>query len=291
MFINQIMKILYITTWMHHKNHHALMNYKNIEFKMINSIHELINPEEYDCVISPSEPIDTSKYPNAKFIFGPHFSVFPDENLLKIQTKNAVYNNLCDWVRNDWQKSPYCSNIKSITMPFGVDTERFKPTKPINERDKIFVYFKNRHPNELYLLEKYLKTKNIEYKMFHYEHRYHEADYMNYLQESKYGIWLGRHESQGFALQEALSANVPLLVWNVKSMNQEYGCNYEDIPATVVPYWDNTCGETFYNYEELETTHNILLQNIGKYNPRKFIEENLCMEVCEQKLIKTIQDI
>ena len=52
--------------------------------------------------------------------------------------------------------------------------------------------------------------------------------FFNYLQNSKYGIWLDAHESQGFALQEALSCNVPLLVWNISSMNQEYNSTYNN---------------------------------------------------------------
>ena len=55
-----------------------------------------------------------------------------------------------------------------------------------------------------------------------YINKYNETDYINYLKECKYGIWVDAHESQGFALEEALSLDVPLLVWNIKSLNQEY---------------------------------------------------------------------
>jgi glycosyltransferase involved in cell wall biosynthesis len=116
-------------------------------------------------------------------------------------------------------------------------------------------------------------------------------DYINYLHESKYGIWIGCHESQGFALQEALSCNVPLLVWNVESMNQEYGCNYIDIPATTTPYWDERCGEYFYDSNNFEDIFNKFIFNIENYRPREYILENLSMEVCEKKLIDTINNI
>ena len=32
--------------------------------------------------------LDTSKYPNKKFIFGPHFSVFPNNKLYEIKNIN-----------------------------------------------------------------------------------------------------------------------------------------------------------------------------------------------------------
>ena len=80
-------------------------------------------------------------------------------------------------------------------------------------------------------------------------------------------MWLDAHESQGFALQEALSCNVPLFVWNITSMRQEYGSSYNDIPATTIPYWDERCGEYFYNINELEDKFNLFLSKLETYKP------------------------
>ena len=146
-------------------------------------------------------------------------------------------------------------NVESIiplkVFYFPVNTKKFKPMENI-KKEKVFIYFKRRKQEELTFLKKFLHNKNIEFKVFDYVKRYKEEDYLKYLQESKYGIILDAHESQGFAIEEALSCDVPLLVWNVTSMNQEEGINYPDIPATSIPYWDNRCGESFYNKEEFE---------------------------------------
>jgi hypothetical protein len=278
---------------MHDKNNNALMNYKNIEFTIINSISKVDNYDlsQYDCVLSPQLPIDVSKYPNTKFIFGPHFSIFPDDKLKNIKGKNSVFNLLSNWVVDCWSKSQWCSNLKLIKCPFGVDTNKFKHVKDTNDRKEVFIYFKNRSPHELEIVKKFLNSKNINYRIFSYHNRYHENDYLNYLQNSKYGIWVGGHESQGFGLQEALSCDVPLLVWNVKSMNQEYLSTYEDIPATSVTYWDERCGEVFYDSSDFENVYDKFIKNIENYKPREFILENLSMEVCEKKLIETINNI
>jgi hypothetical protein len=278
---------------MHDKNHHALMNYRNIEFTTIYSVDEVERYDltQYDCVFSPGTPIDVSKYPTTKFIFGPHFSIFPEKNKMEIiYGDNAVYIQPSDWARDVFINNFFCKN-KIESMPFGVDTNKFNKIKPINDRNEVFVYFKNRSPSELETVQNLLNSKNINYKVFSYHNRYHENDYVNYLQNSKYGIWVGGHESQGFGLQEALSCDVPLLVWSVKSMNQEYGSSYEDIPATTVPYWDECCGEVFYNSSDLENTYNKFMKNIEYYEPREFILENLSMEVCENKLMETINNI
>ena len=125
------------------------------------------------------------------------------------------------------------------------------------------------------LILDFFQNKNIEIQLFNYSSGYSEEEYLNCLQNSKYGIWIGRHESQGFALEEALSCNVPLFVWNVSSMNQEYGYNYQDIPATVIPYWDERCGEFFYEKENLEEKFHLFESKLETYKPREYILENL----------------
>ena len=285
------MKILYLNTGMHHKNHHALMNYKNVEFISIYSLHQIQNIDlsQFDAVYSPSQPINVSLYPNTKFIFGPHFSVFPVKNQIDlIKNNNSVYIQPSEWVVQLWQNNILCDKIKIESLPFGVDTIKFNELKSINERDKVFIYYKARSPNDLNLIERFLKNKKINYKIFSYINRYNENDYLTYLQNSKYGIWLDAHESQGFALQEALSCGVPLLVWNIKSMNQEYGQSYDDIPATTIPYWESKCGEYFYNIGELEEKYNLFLSKIETYKPREYILENLSFEICEQQLINLL---
>jgi len=287
------MKILFIKSFVHIKNFNFILKCKNIQFTIVNNINDAYNYnfEDFDCVYSPSDAIDVLKYPNTKFIFGPQFSIFPDERLNIIKSTNSVYNLLSDWVINKWSSFEYCNNLKLIKLPFGVDTEKFNYIKPIQERTKVFVYFKRRNPSELNYLLIFLQRKNIEIKVFNYISGYSEEVYLDYLQNSKYGIWLDAHESQGFALQEALSCDVPLLVWNVSSMNQEQNSSYNNIPATTIPYWNESCGEYFYNEEELENIYNLFISKLDTYKPREFILENLSVETCENKLINFIENM
>ena len=290
------MKLLYINNWCHHKNLNALLHYKNIEIHQINS-EQLNNIDltNYDAVYNPSEPIDVSKYSNKKtqatFIFGPHFSIFPDEKIISIKHKNAVYIQPSQWAKNVWKNYNNrfeCVELNIIQLPFGVETDKFNEIKLIQERTKVFVYFKHRNQNELFFLSQFLNNMGIEFRIFGYDCRYDEADYLQYLQESKYGIILDAHESQGFAIEEALSCNVPLFVWNVKSMNQEEGCNYPDFPATSIPYWDERCGEFFYNADEIEETLRRFLSKLETYRPRNYVLETLSMDVCEKRLIEFV---
>jgi hypothetical protein len=186
-------------------------------------------------------------------VFGPHFSVFPDENSKKLSNKfnNAVYIQPSLQCVNVWKNDFGFNNIPIKSFAFGVDTELFSEKK---KGEKVFVYYKQRHPSELKFVENFLTDRGISYKIFSYGH-YNEVDYREYLSESKYGIWLGRHESQGYALQEALSSNVPLFVWSAKYMKQEYTGykEYENIKTEVwtIPYWDERCGKFFFDSSEM----------------------------------------
>jgi hypothetical protein len=286
------MKLLFINQ-IHHKNLNAVRSYKNINITEIPSVDYInnINLSEYDFVYSPSEPIDIKKYPKTKFIFGPHFSVIPDNKIDIIKENNSIYIEPCEWAKNFWVNYDICNGLNIKSLPFGVDTTKFNEIIPIKDRQKVFIYYKGRSPSDLETMICYLKSRNIDYHIFSYIGRYNEDDYINYLKESKYGIWVGAHESQGFALEEALSCNVPLFVWDVISMNQEYGYNYSDIPATVIPYWDERCGEYFYNESEINQKFNLFISKLDNYKPRDYILENLSMEICEQKLINLVNEI
>ena len=287
------MRILFIKSHIHHKNINFILKCKQINFFIIDSVTDINNIDltQFDAIYSPCDTIDVSKYPNTKFIFGPQFSVFPEERLTIIKGSKTVYNLLSNWVINIWKNFPVCNNLKLIALPFGVDTEKFIDNKSITEKNKVMLYFKHRNPEELHFIENFLKCKNINYSVFSYDRRYDENEYISYLQNSKYCIWVDAHESQGFALQEALSCNVPLLVWNIISMNQEYRSNYTNLPATTTSYWDNKCGELFYNINEFEVTYNKFIENINNYKPREFILDNLSIEVCENKLINLINNM
>jgi hypothetical protein len=81
--------------------------------------------------------------------------------------------------------------------------------------------------------------------------------------------YFNAHESHGFNIEEALSCNVPVLVWNTRFLSQEYNSTYTDYPCTAIPYGDERCGEYFYESTEFENTYNkfiFKLKNINQEN-------------------------
>ena len=283
------MKLLVLGNF-HHKNMIGLeLLLKSINFQYkYGSIHEI---SEYDIIYSPNYPIDTSKYPSKRFIFGPHFSVFPDNRLLNINNihNNSIYIQPSKWAADTWRNFNVEKVIKIKEFPFPVEIDRFKPIEN-NSKHEVFIYFKRRKPEELKFIESFLNMKNISYKLFDYVKKYKEEDYLKCLQSGKYGIIVDAHESQGFAIQEALSCNVPLLVWKVKYMSQEEGANYPDIPCTNIQYWDKRCGEYFIEKENFEETYYKFINKIGTYKPREYILDNLTPKKCADNFVKLINN-
>jgi hypothetical protein len=286
-------KILVINSFLHEKNKQGLikmLQYLQCEYR-IGTVNDIPN---YDIIYSPSQDINTSLYPKQKFIFGPHFSTFPNHHQLQTlqssKYNNSTYIQPSDWVLNLWKNMGAEQFLPIKTFPFPVNTEKFKPLDVQGQKNEVFVYHKSRDPNDLQFLKSFLNNQKIKYTLFDYGKRYNEEDYINTLQKSKYGIWLSGHESQGFALEEALSCDVPLLVWNAQTMNQEYKSNYGPIPCTSIPYWDHRCGEYFHHPEELERKFQILQMKIGaeQYSPRQYILDNLSAEKCAERFMKLI---
>jgi hypothetical protein len=268
-----------------------LTKYKNIHFTYVCHF-EYINVSEFDAVFCHNSHADIKKYPNTTFIFGPDLCVFPHQmNISQFIGPNTIYVQPSQWVIDYWKLYPPCNNLKMKQLPFGIDTDLFCPDASIQKNDTVFIYFKNRETEELEHIINFLNKYGIPFHIFDYLQGYQETDYVDFLKSSKYGIWLGEHESQGFELEEALSCNVPLLVWDVTSMNQKCGYNYPDIKATSIPYWDSSCGEVFYKSEELENTFVTFLSKLDSYSPRDYIVNNLSIDVCEKLFIDAISNI
>jgi len=278
--------------WLHHKNLNALMKYKGIELISVNELPGSF--EGFDVVYCPAKCVDVSLYPGVRFIFGPHMSVYPEESQMAL-IRGSVYIQPSQWVIDIWKGYECCRDLQLRVLPFGVDTDLFRPVSEIGTifpvvKKNVVVYFKRRKPQELEFVENILKFYKVPYRVFVYG-SYSEADYMEYLKRAKYGIWLDAHESQGFALEEALSMNVPLFVWNVRVMSQEYGSSYPDFFATTIPYWDESCGEVVYDWQDFMKVYSVFLSKLGSYRPRDFVIKELSIDVCSGRFMDLVREI
>lgn len=157
---------------------------------------------------------------------------------------------------------------KISIWPVGIKTN---PIKKDIKQD-CFIYAKRRSSSELNAIENFLQEKGISYTVVVYGN-YNEGDLAKLSSESKFCFLLNGTESQGIAVQEIMSYDVPLFVWDVESWDDQ-GTNYS-VPATSVPYWSDECGMKFYSQFDLEKTFDEFYSRIEEYTPRNFIEQNL----------------
>lgn len=290
------MSVLFYIKGCHHKivknmiKGFKLINIDVIQCNNISMIYKLLdNNSNITHVYCPNQPLDINKYPNIKFVFGPQFSILPDnKSNIKCDYNNAIYIQPSQWCVNMWKICKYTAlPLKSYCI--GVDTEEFKPIDNNNSKKTIFIYYKSRSKKTYEMIINFINTylrKEYKIEIIKYG-SYNEKHYKEVLNNSIFGIWLGSHESQGLALEEALSMNVPLLVWNVKSICDEVGSTWSNKVskegqklATSIPYWDERCGEYFYEEEELYAKYVKIIEKISKkeYSPRQFILDNLALE-------------
>lgn len=277
------MKVLWIGISHYKIRKNTLLGFKKLGIELTKKV------SECDIIYSPTLYIDPMKYPTKKVILGPQLGVIPSDIKKSIDNiyDNAYYIQPCQWAKDFWLRMGFKS-LPIHVCPVGIDTEEFKPTKPRNERNKVIIYWKDRAENEIRFLEEFAQAHKLNYKII--AKPYEEYDYMVLLHESQYGIWLGSHESQGIALQEALACDVPLLVWDVTRFSQSTNIipelkRHDDFRVTTVPYWDETCGELFYNREEIEKVYELFMSKLETYKPREFIIKNLDIVDCAKRLI------
>jgi hypothetical protein len=240
--------------------------------------------------------------PNVKHIlYGPHNFVFPQTPwTYRIEPvfERSIYTCLSSHVQKIWEQFPQIV-MPIKPLPFPVDVEKFKP-ESLEKIYDCFVYFKSRSKQNLQYIENILLSLNYNYKVLSYGN-YKEEEYIDVLNKSKFGVWLGAHESQGFALQECLSMNVPLIVCNVKSLNDEingegnhsymeYKDSY-DLSATSCPYFDERCGTVLYDLNELPNSLENMKNNYTSYQSRNYILENLSPKVCYERIIRSFNEL
>ncbi len=258
--------------------------------------------QDWDIVFIPSEYIGPENFPNARrIIYGPHNFVFPEGMWLNLDftsDKRIYYNVLCKWNKGVYSEvSQFEKNMNMAILPFAVNVERFKPAEEkVYERD-CFIYFKDRDLQHLEFVKNICSSRGLNYEIIIYG-SYNEDHYRHVLNTSKFCIWVGRHESQGFAVQEALSMNIPLVVWDVKSMlyeivrgHKQYGyleARYK-LEASVLTTWDDTCG-IIADENNIDSCIDKMVIDYKKYGGRELIVHELSPIACMNKWLEFIKN-
>jgi glycosyltransferase involved in cell wall biosynthesis len=260
--------------WIHHKNKIGVELLSKVGFSFDGTYDHSVKYDQ----IHIFDKIKRMEAQDCIHIYGPHFYHLdmPHYDF----SENEYMNCLSKWVKD--LTNVIRPDVRCVALPFPVDVDRFTPKQ---KTGKPVLYFKTRDLSLLEEAKEYFK-ETVSY--FNYDTTYKESDYIEAIQKAPYCIWLGRHESQGFAFQEAMSCNCPIFVIDVRSLREEAGSTWknfmpgQELKGTAASYFDDTCGLITYP-EKWQKDIDVFMSNIKNYSPRQFVLHNLSPKVCAEK--------
>jgi hypothetical protein len=218
-----------------------------------------------------TEPI--TSFPN--LFIGPNIVDIPPYCPALMDYNNYVTSIVpSSWVKelhNNW-----LPDEKVTVWNSGIDYNRWCENKQPIEYE-VMIYYKNRTKEDLDEVTSFLQSKNIKYIIVEYG-TFNQDQFFDIISKSKSGILLDGTETQGIAIAEMMSCNLPLLVWDVKKTTDLF-------PPTSIPYFDETCGEVIHDISEIEVVYDKFSKGI--YQPREYILTN-CNYITQAKKILEI---
>jgi hypothetical protein len=201
-----------------------------------------------------------------KFLVGPQIWPLSREfSLLSEEDTIVVPSN---WVKHLFEEKFNVSSKRILIWPCPIYAPSISYTPTID----CLIYFKNRSQEDLSKVKNFLDKKNITHIQLSYDH-YDQSDFINALSSVKFCVILDNTESQGVAIQEMMSVNKPLFVWDQPIWDHQ-GDQYA-VPATSVPYWSEKCGKKFTDFNNIETYFEEFSDNFDNYSPSEFVDEKL----------------
>ena len=223
-----------------------------------------------------------SKIEQDTTIIGPQVWMLDEYGKFLIENQNYYKKIIAPsiWVKNKFIHKFNIPRDKISVWPVGIET--FNNTR--NMTYDCLIYYKRRDEKELESVKEFLTNFNLSYKMVEYG-GYSENTFMENVNQARFCFLINGTESQGIAVQEIMSMGVPIIAWDIKEWLDQ-GEAYR-VPATSIPYWDERCGEVFFNIDELDVTFSKFYATLDEYDPKAFIKDNLSFE-CS---VKTLLDI
>ena len=271
--------------------HSATMNGPH---KVVDNLIKSLNQEKIDYAINEEKyehnflvqydatALDKhSKIEQDTTIIGPQVWMFDGYGQFLIENQNYYKKIIApsEWVKNKFITKFNLPEDKLAVWPVGI--EEFNNIRDVNY--DCLIYFKRRDQSELDAVKKFLVSNGLSYRMVEYG-TYGEDGFKQLVNSAKFCFLINGTESQGIAVQEIMSMGVPIIAWDIKEWLDQ-GEAYR-VPATSIPYWDERCGEVFFNIDNLEVTFSKFYATLDQYDPKSFIRDNLSFSKTVEQLME-----
>lgn len=228
--------------------------------------------------------IISKKNSSTKVLIGPLYDLEQNTKLNSLINKHNFIKKLVASERTYLNQPLKDSNFNlenAVICPSGVISEEDLLSNILSKskNGECLIYFKKREKNDLEKLINFLEFKKQKYNLFEYGH-YKNNELKRAAMTNSFGITLSCAESQGFAIQELMASNLPLLIWDQKTNN--YGGL--DLPASTVTTWNDNCGLIVDNFNSLKDNFEKFKNNLDSYNPANLVHERLTFEIFNKSL-------
>jgi len=246
-------------------------------------VNYLINePGDINWFVQRNQTLQQKPFPKFKNLYlGPNIVEIPSE--CDVMMDVDCYNKVIlpsNWVKDLFSKQIPLDKIE--VWHSGIDLNKWCEKEKNIEYD-FLIYAKNRNEEDITAVINFFEEKNLKYKMMRYG-TFNQDDLMDAVSKSQYGFIICGSETQGIAIAEMISSNLPLLVWDFTKYIHRGDAFLS--PATSIPYFDDRCGEVFYDVSDIEETYNKFIK--GVYSPREYALENFDYVKQTKKILKIL---
>lgn len=238
---------------------------------------------------------------------GPNIVVFPFEHNALLADPNIDKHFVpSEWVRRLYTEMEPALEGKIFSWPSGVDTEYFRPDLNAVRDNTVIVYHKFESDQFRYRVCCELRKHGFIPVVFKYggrplafyesngakleAKRYEFEDYKQALKKARFSVVISDQESQGIALAEMWSMDVPTICFDPHYYMWEWEGRLieRDGDVSSCPYLSEKTGMRFSNFEELSRILDILSVDNKPFSPREWVLDHMSDEACARKFLQLL---
>ena len=221
---------------------------------------------------------------------GPTNALFSDDcdSILQIPEIDLVIVP-SEWTVNFYRDVPSLV-ARSRICPCGVDEHTWMPKATRKEQSAV-VYWKSgdeRFCEEVEAIVRRCGLEPLRVRSRHGEHNIFTPETLrDMLDRSVVGVFLSTFETQGIALAEAWSMNVPTVVWDPQGDAEWRGRRFTSDSSA--PYLTPATGIAARDTAGLEPAIRQALATLDSFQPRAWVLANMTDAICSRKLYELIK--